>query len=349
MPNSVDLTTEKNRCLHCKKDVVASIECLKCGGYFHPACMAQANEAKSKHCLHVDLKGLVKEYEAQNKIIQKLLSKITKLEDNVSKNSEISTINTAKIMELTAKVETLENELQQYRVNNLSETRPDLPSSAGEESFRDLESIGSILNKELKNHSEILADKMNNVAKAILSSNKELVRFLTHNATLNHGPSLNADQREQGYSEVIPQTEDSSKLSSSNLARTSSLSTNPGGVIRGTSEGTLRISAACEQKWFYVGNLTRECTDEQIKNHLIENNISVLSCEKLDRNDHRASFKISVTPQQETAILNSKIWPLNVIVKPFVFRRSGLRTNGSRQNFRRGYRSQNRFRQDRQM
>lgn len=90
-------------------------------------------------------------------------------------------------------------------------------------------------------------------------------------------------------------------------------------AVRGSGTKDFLIAAAEERKWYFVNNLDVNTKEEQLRQHLTHFKISVLSCEKIKKNGHSTSFKIAVKPSDENVILNEKIWPKSVTVRPFIF------------------------------
>lgn len=109
--------------------------------------------------------------------------------------------------------------------------------------------------------------------------------------------------------------------------------------VRGTNKNSSIISAAMECKEFYVGNLSTESTVEKLKAYLLDNKIPVMSCNPIVNNGRVTAptwlaYRISVSPHLENSILDSNLWPENVIVKPFTHHGAHQHNNGFR-NFRR--------------
>lgn len=95
-------------------------------------------------------------------------------------------------------------------------------------------------------------------------------------------------------------------------------------AIKGTNNASNILSAAKQSRAFYVGNVSPDCTESNILEYLTEKNIPVLYCEKLNsKQQHMASFKITVGKEQnEQTILDSNLWPVDIIIKPFIFSRT---------------------------
>lgn len=57
-----------------------------------------------------------------------------------------------------------------------------------------------------------------------------------------------------------------------------------------------------------------------VTQHLNNNSINIISCEKLPfRNSTGSSFKVAIQHQDVDALHNPAIWPTDVLVKPFKF------------------------------
>lgn len=106
-------------------------------------------------------------------------------------------------------------------------------------------------------------------------------------------------------------------------------------VVKGISKEVSKISAAERVETFYIGNLSTESSVEQLKAYLLENEIPVVACEQLTSRQMSTSsaYKLSILPQQVENILDAKLWPENVIVKPFRFPRQRHSFNKARRNF----------------
>lgn len=348
----------ERKCLHCKKNVTSSIECLKCAGFFHPACMAQANEAKNKSCRHMDSKSLVKEFEAQNKLIQKLITKIEAKEDNFNKQNSVSDILNAtdeKIIELSEKVEALENEINRLKAKNIpdpesKESPIDLAVEGTKNTEGPGEGIGNILAEELRKQSEGLNSKLDNVAKAIISTNKDLVRFLTQSIPtqsqfqpkLQSAPIRNESRSFQSSNNLQLTGQQKSqrpvrsmeRQSMPNSARVSERSSN-NPVLIGRGAGSGLFSAGERRQWLYLGRCDPSTTEEHITDYL-KNQLSIsdVKCLVLDKNDDVVSFKIGVKESLLKGLLDPNLWPVGTAVKEFRPRRLWAKQTSA--NFRGG-------------
>lgn len=322
-------------CLHCKKSVVSSAECLRCGGSFHPACLVQASEAKGRQCRHIDARGLLKEVDSQSKLLQKMTLKISALEESIKKSDTIiaqQNDQTSKIIsELTERITALEEKLADYQGSDNDCRVAEIDSQLTQRESQT--GLIALVSEKLKIQSEEISCKLDNVVGAIKSTNKELVRFLAQSSTSLEPPINNIG----------------SAVAASVTGTPELLPAKQSAIVRGTNSGPSDISAAIPRKWFYVGNLDSECTTDSLIKHLDTRGLKPLSCEKLQRDgEDKASFKISVTPDKESSILNGDNWPANIIVKPFIFRKMprNNRSTQDNRNFRRGsehyYRRRNR-------
>lgn len=219
-----------------------------------------------------------------------------------------------------------------------------------------LDEVLSNITQQLEKQSEAISNKLIITVDAIKDANKELVTFLTMPSTKKNISNIQ-------FSEDIPagltlpnthtiscstlkvcQTNQptSGALTSSDISgktgrlTDSSRSTeyNRSNPLKGTCSKPSIISAAQERQWVYVGNLSSDCTIEMIGSHLKSNHVEVLSCEKLtSKQEHVASFKVGIPTHVQNKIFNSEIWPIGVLVKPFVFPAANKGNYGIR-NFR---------------
>lgn len=75
------------------------------------------------------------------------------------------------------------------------------------------------------------------------------------------------------------------------------------------------VEARCA---IFVSRLDPTTTEEDVKLHLENNNISVLECSKLEiRSKDIAAFKISVRRCQEGSVLSEDMWPENAIIRHY--------------------------------
>nr|CAI5848315.1 unnamed protein product [Callosobruchus analis] len=85
---SLSIKTDKT-CIHCSKSVLNSVNCIKCGGIFHPSCLQQSASKKNAICIHVAAsndqitsKSSEQEIELLRILIKELQSKNNILEEN---------------------------------------------------------------------------------------------------------------------------------------------------------------------------------------------------------------------------------------------------------------------------
>lgn len=91
-------------------------------------------------------------------------------------------------------------------------------------------------------------------------------------------------------------------------------------TIRGNRNDTT-ISAAENRRWIFVSQLLRTTTENDVHKYLMENNINVIQCSKLEiRNTDIAAFKIAVAEDIYERMFEPELWPVNVIIRPYKFR-----------------------------
>lgn len=105
------------------------------------------------------------------------------------------------------------------------------------------------------------------------------------------------------------------------LIKAAPVRTSSGHQTNGTRDRVMSIAAAQRRKWFYIGNLDLNTNKEELCKHLNSFDISIIDCEKLQvrNNNYAAAFKVAVTPEETSKILDSEIWPKSVAVKPYIF------------------------------
>ncbi|CAG9765426.1 unnamed protein product [Ceutorhynchus assimilis] len=188
----------------------------------------------------------------------------------------------------------------------------------------DNESLCKTIKNELKSQSELLASQLQTVVSNIRDANKDLVRFLTEkspdenwkrNTFVNNQINLDTVRNATANATEKIMAHNSNHKSSKNLAkqkldsRGECASSSKQG-IKGAKKNSSGLTAATKQSWFYVGNLGAGTSMEQLKEHLTSHNIHVLTIDKLPtKNQHVASFKISVDPKYEPDQLDAEIWP----------------------------------------
>lgn len=198
----------------------------------------------------------------------------------------------------------------------------------------------SLIEEQFTKQQDQMAIKLDSVVNAIKESNVELVKFIT-----NLSPTFSHSSKEKAHG--VPQIKTTAPVVSvssfdANNAKALTKGLSDHGnrqsrtsVIKGTNEKQLPISAAEHRKWIYVGNLRADCSEEMVKSHLTTNNVVVLSCDKLpSKQDHIASFKVSVPADSENLLLNAELWPAGVTIKPFMFPGTRRRTQYRNPNFR---------------
>lgn len=198
----------------------------------------------------------------------------------------------------------------------------------------DFVALTNDLKSILDSQSELIGSQLNTVVNNIKDANKELVRLLVQE-------NITPKQHRFGIDQVSEAVDRAVAAHGSNIGRGSSRLLSANQSIKGSNKGTLGLSAAVKQSWFYVGNLSGNTTVDQLRGHLASNKISFQVTEKLlSRNEHVASFKVSVDPVCESPMLDPDLWPEGTTVKPFVFKSRTSRSTNNR-HFLRKNRNQN--------
>ena len=98
-------------------------------------------------------------------------------------------------------------------------------------------------------------------------------------------------------------------------------------IIGCSSSTSLRIklSRTKPSSWhIFIGKLEPETTEQDIKDHLLGNGITVSSIVKLKAvqkwHEKSAAFKISVEEQFKDNIMSADLWPENVEIRDWVFK-----------------------------
>lgn len=91
--------------------------------------------------------------------------------------------------------------------------------------------------------------------------------------------------------------------------------------IIGTNE-MANFKAAVRRAHFHVYKVEISATAEMINDHLTLNNFEDVECEKMASKYplSYSSFKVSINYAQKDDITNPKLWPVNVLVDPFLTR-----------------------------
>lgn len=97
---------------------------------------------------------------------------------------------------------------------------------------------------------------------------------------------------------------------------------NSRGFVVGTSDNTDTIVAGEKRAWFYVGRVKGGTNADAIKNLITSKLPGVTpTVDKLDSIGTNDSFKVSVEFDRRDELLDGSIWPKNVIIKRFLFKR----------------------------
>lgn len=267
----------------------------------------------------------LKQLESYKTELDTLRDKIGKMEATIIKSG------------IDNRVKSLEMEMKSLKNTEITKsgnkmTSPNESTSVNQEIYHDFKD-------HLRNQQEQIALKLDSVVDAIKNTNVELVKtFLSKNEEL----VKTAQSKDNTNPRVFTQSQVSQAINDSlthiNLVTRNKSSKAPSNVISGKNTNSFNITAAKSCKWFYVGNLSSECTVDLLKSHLVDIGLSPMSCEKLkSKQDHKSSFKIAIPTEQESMILNSNEWPMDVIVKPFVFKPDRQYNSTGPRNFHRGY------------
>lgn len=104
---------------------------------------------------------------------------------------------------------------------------------------------------------------------------------------------------------------------------TKGIKSTPRQLVVGTCESANDIVAGEKRAWFYLGKVKSGTSAENIKN-LITSKLPGIepTVEKLESKGVNASFKISVKFSRKDELMDGSIWPKNVIVKRFLFKKT---------------------------
>lgn len=311
-------------CQECNKIMAQEIRVIPSGSrslvHLCPECLVEFRQ----------LPKFLKQIPNIQQELNECMSKLNKLDMQVSspENSEIM-----------AKVKKLESHLKKLcdKVDNAPKPILQLP-------------VIENIEQQLKNQSSDISRKLDSVVEAIKDTNNELIHMLfTPNNNNNISSVASAKQSEaskaaQNFSVPANFTTNGVHLNppesvycsgrdpnSNNVQRSiphglglSAGSTlQDGNRIRGSKNGDAGgLVAAEKREWFHLSNLKGNTTAEQITAYLKGHNIATYDCEKINvNNSHSASFKLSISPNNKLQILDSALWPTDVIVKPFIFNR----------------------------
>ncbi|CAG9771310.1 unnamed protein product [Ceutorhynchus assimilis] len=185
--------------------------------------------------------------------------------------------------------------------------------------------ITEILERILDGQAELISNRLEGTCKAFLDSNKELVAFLSKSyipllsLTKEHSAGVPACREDNMLGKPVDsaqlrasiaksvQTKNSNKptiFTPSQVGRTvdagfahihsatnKSSSKVAKNVVSGKNTNNLSITAAKPCKWFYVGNLSSDCTVDSLRSHMVDVGLSTMGCEKLkSQQDHISCF-----------------------------------------------------------
>lgn len=89
-------------------------------------------------------------------------------------------------------------------------------------------------------------------------------------------------------------------------------------TILGSNINNLEIKAVESRRHIFISRLSPETTEDQIKKHLLNNNIPTLQVEKLaTRSNDIAAFKVQVPFSEMKKTFDSTIWPKYTILRPY--------------------------------
>lgn len=183
-------------------------------------------------------------------------------------------------------------------------------------------------------------DSMISYASALESASggRLSVRPLTHSGG-NMGDNRDAGRASGVMSQMrAPGLNSQAPLTSPNLDRTRrNARRRP--RVRG-SGSDFSISGTARRRWFHLNNLAPGTAVETVAEH-VRNvvGISDVACESLTSNTKYCSFKICVPECDTPRLLNGEVWPREVTIRDFYYRRpaDGNRSaTGGRENFLEG-------------
>lgn len=147
-------------------------------------------------------------------------------------------------------------------------------------------------------------------------------------AAISKNTNTNNDKQQQSYSAVVGNKKTNTDMAKGIAPPAGDTRSTDGftdvkhkrrKMIRGSRTENASISAVESRKWIFVSRLQKHTTEEDLKSYLTENNIEIISCDKLViRSDQIAAFKIGIPASLEENIYRSDLWPINTIVRPYI-------------------------------
>ena len=95
---------------------------------------------------------------------------------------------------------------------------------------------------------------------------------------------------------------------------------------RRTSDSSSKLTSSSDGKlWhIYIGMLSKETTDKDVKGYLAENNIIVSEVRKLkalhDWQEKSSAFHVSIDKSCKDSIMDEKLWPTKIEVRDWYFK-----------------------------
>lgn len=309
-------------CIKCKKAVVDKISrCANCTNVFHKSCAKCLKGVKNKSgdfdiiiCqAHSPAPGTPNtEYSNKSNEISFLRAENDNLLKIVaSLREEIDVIKTFMSEEIkkyhqlfTSQFETVHKEIS----NKFQLIQNEMISINSKFNKFNVESNNHVL----QSHDDLINDvtklNANNQNNNLYTVNNES-NFNVNNTSLN---LMNDNQNKKI----------NSKSSSDNKLKINKHSNNIS--LRGTGT-TFQLAAANKvpRKWYHINNIKPKTSVNDLKLHLSEQlGISDVICSALTSNEKFCSFKIGILDIDESKILDQNLWPTNVIIRKFFFRKS---------------------------
>jgi len=96
-------------------------------------------------------------------------------------------------------------------------------------------------------------------------------------------------------------------------------------ITGSNKSGSSKLVSSSQGKWFtFVGHLSRETTEDDIKEHLECNNITVIEVKKLPPKqpwqEKSSAFRVCINLNCKDSIMNSDLWPDNSDVRDWYFK-----------------------------
>lgn len=349
-------------CFQCGKKVIKKVRCAYCEVDYHKSCFSRKTCCSKRQNEAID--------EQEDNLTNKTLMDALKFENNLLKdlNHELKTKN-ALLME---KINTLEEKISQQQIKAPGENQESITeaitliiSTSLQDYFKEhklnTNEIDVNENKEKQSmdgnesHKQMKKKEQGNTSKSEQKQTKKKGQGNTSKSEQNKQNQYQSNPDERGIAtQSISKSEVQNAISSAmqhleNSGKPLESAGNQKTNITGTNSFISNIMAAEKRSWFFVGNLKKDTSEQQMESHLRNISVNVLSCKKLENknNDYTASFKIGVEPESSNIVLDPNNWPLNVSLRPFRFsytkNHSYNNNNTRRPNFQRPGRNTRRY------